>query len=92
MTGPPPQFSPAKLTVKAGNAVFFLSNMSHGSGHTLAIGPVDRSSHCAKSNMVAIGDTAAFTVQGLKPGTYAFWCTVDGHAAEGMVGTITVLP
>lgn len=25
-----------------------------------------------------------------KPGTYKFWCTVKGHKAGGMVGTITV--
>lgn len=24
------------------------------------------------------------------PGTYQFWCPVDGHRAQGMVGTITV--
>jgi plastocyanin len=24
------------------------------------------------------------------PGTYRFWCSVDGHRAGGMVGTITV--
>jgi uncharacterized cupredoxin-like copper-binding protein len=26
----------------------------------------------------------------LKPGTYTFLCTVDGHAAAGMKGTLTV--
>ena len=25
-----------------------------------------------------------------KPGTYKFWCTITGHKAGGMVGTITV--
>jgi heme/copper-type cytochrome/quinol oxidase subunit 2 len=27
-----------------------------------------------------------------EPGTYKFWCTVKGHKANGMVGTITVTP
>lgn len=27
-----------------------------------------------------------------KAGTYKFWCTVEGHKAGGMVGTITVAP
>ena len=91
MTGPPPRFSPAELTVEAGDAVFFLSNVSQGL-HTFAIGPVDRSSHCALSTRVKVGDPAAFTVQGLKPGTYSFWCTVEDHAVLGMIGTITVSP
>lgn len=91
MTGPPPQFAPAALTVKAGNEVFFLSNVSHGT-HSFAIGPADRSSHCAVSDPLRAGETAVFSVQGLKPGTYAFWCTIDGHAQEGMVGTLSVLP
>ena len=26
----------------------------------------------------------------LKPGTYTFLCTVDGHADAGMKGTLTV--
>ena len=35
------------------------------------------------------GGTSTVTVK-LKPGTYTFYCPVDGHKAAGMKGTLTV--
>lgn len=35
------------------------------------------------------GDTDALDVD-LKPGRYVFYCTIAGHRAQGMEGTITV--
>ena len=39
--------------------------------------------------IVANGGTSSVSVN-LKPGKYTFYCSVDGHRAAGMVGTITV--
>lgn len=39
----------------------------------------------------AAGETARGGLTIEKPGTYAFWCTVSGHRAGGMEGTITVV-
>jgi uncharacterized cupredoxin-like copper-binding protein len=90
MTGPPPRFVPDSLTVAAGqDAVFFLTNHSHGV-HTFALGPSRDAPPLAGSTGVLLGDSALFTVHGLKPGAYVFWCTVDDHANEGMVGALTV--
>jgi uncharacterized cupredoxin-like copper-binding protein len=36
-----------------------------------------------------MGGTKTLSVS-LKPGTYTFECTVPGHAAAGMKGTLTV--
>ena len=35
-------------------------------------------------------DSASVTLKNLKPGTYAFYCTVPGHREGGMEGTLTV--
>jgi plastocyanin len=39
--------------------------------------------------IVSNGGTSTITVT-LKPGTYTFYCSVDGHEAAGMKGTLTV--
>lgn len=88
LAGPPPHFEPAALSAKAGDIVFFLNNTSLGT-HTLAIGP-SRSHALAVSTAVVTGHAATFTVHGIPAGQYVIWCTIDGHADEGMVGTLAV--
>jgi plastocyanin len=39
--------------------------------------------------VVTGGGTSTVSVS-LKPGTYTFFCSVDGHEAAGMKGTLTV--
>jgi uncharacterized cupredoxin-like copper-binding protein len=43
----------------------------------------------AKGPVVSGGGTSKFTVT-LKPGTYTFYCTVDGHRQAGMQGKLVV--
>ncbi len=88
LAGPPPHFIPADLKAPAGDLVFFLHNRSPGI-HTLAIGRELHKILAASSN-VTPGKAAVFTVHGLAAGQYVIWCTIDGHAEEGMVGTLTV--
>jgi plastocyanin len=88
LAGPPPHFVPADLTAPAGDVVFFLHNSSQGT-HTLAIGH-ELYKALAISGNVPKGAAAAFTVHGLRAGDYIIWCTIDAHAVDGMVGTLTV--
>jgi len=43
----------------------------------------------AKGQVVANGGISKISVK-LKPGTYTFYCSVDGHRAAGMLGKLTV--
>jgi plastocyanin len=100
MSGPPPHYMPANVTATAAGLTFFVSNTSPA-GHTIAIGrgPITFNASesvtnppLALSALVEQGTSATFTVNGLAPGTYVFWCTIGDHAALGMVGTLTVNP
>lgn len=72
-------------TATAGQVTIRMTNMSSVQ-HDIAItgngvnkvGPI-----------VTNGGTSTISTS-LTPGTYTFFCTVDGHRAAGMVGTITV--
>jgi uncharacterized cupredoxin-like copper-binding protein len=81
------KITPAQLSLDAGSYTFTAINdgtISHAlvltgngvDGHTsdLAFGP---------------GHSEGFTVT-LKPGTYQFFCPVDGHQGLGMQGTLVV--
>lgn len=91
------KFDPSAITATPGTVGFFLKNVGVGDDvyaqfkHNLAIG-VDQDHLLAKSDYVSQGKAVVFTVQGLQPGTYVVWCSVDMHAENGMVGTLTVRP
>jgi uncharacterized cupredoxin-like copper-binding protein len=80
-------FTPPKLTAKAGTVTFTLDNpTSNQAPHAIAIegNGVDKD-----GTTVQPGGKSTVTVD-LKPGTYEFYCPVDGHRQAGMEGTLTV--
>jgi plastocyanin len=99
LAGPPGYYVPEDLTARAGDVVFLLSNTSPGT-HNLSIGqaPLEFAGErvtnvaLAASGRVRPGTSATFAVDQLPSGTYSIWCAIDNHAAEGMVGTLTVTP
>ena len=76
-------FTPTAITLQAGQGV------------NIALTSVDLEHDLFVKNIGHIGhaEKGTTTVAGLKieeSGTYPFWCTVKGHKAGGMTGTITV--
>lgn len=95
-----PKFEPGEVSAPAGTIVFFLQN-DQGDGppaiHNFLLGTSIEGPPLAASPTLATGEAVVFTVEGVEPGTYVYWCTLpspDGspHSAAGMVGTLTVTP
>ena len=79
------KFNKSKLTAKSGIVTITMNNPS-SLDHGIAIegNGVDQSGN-------TVGHGAVSTVSAnLKPGTYTFYCPVDGHKDLGMKGTLTV--
>jgi plastocyanin len=81
-------FDPKALTAKAGTVTITMDNPSGDSQpHAVSIeGPGGVS---AAGKIAQPGGTSQVSLK-LKPGTYTFFCPVDGHRAAGMEGTLTV--
>jgi plastocyanin len=78
------KFTKTKLTARAGTVSITLNNTA-GIGHNVAIkgGGVNK-----KARVVTTGKTTVTAK--LKKGKYTFYCSVPGHEASGMKGTLTV--
>jgi plastocyanin len=80
------KYDTTSLTAKAGNVSIDFTNMA----------TLEHNMTVASSSGAVVGATPTF--QGgsktlslsLKPGTYKFYCSVPGHRAAGMEGTLTV--
>lgn len=75
------RFTRKRITAAKGSVTLRLSNPSP-LDHGIAIGR-------KKGRVVGTGGTSTVTVT-LKPGTYTYYCPVDGHRSEGMSGKLTV--
>ena len=79
------KYNVSKLTAKAGKVTITMDNRSPLQ-HDVAIkgGGVS-----ANGKIVGQGGKSVVTAD-LKPGTYEFYCSVDGHEAAGMKGDLVV--
>jgi plastocyanin len=83
VTGDDFTFSPAQITMAAGDAVTIALTASD-IPHDLYVKGIGHVVH-AKA-----GKSARGSIRITKAGTYKFWCTILGHKKQGMTGTITV--
>jgi uncharacterized cupredoxin-like copper-binding protein len=78
-------FTAGKATAPAGKLAFVMKNEA-SIMHDIA---VKGGGAQGKGPVVGKGGTSRFSVT-LTPGSYEFYCTVPGHEAGGMKGTLTV--
>jgi plastocyanin len=78
-------FSTKSLEANAGKVTIKMTNPS-STPHDIAI---KGNGADATGAIVSSGGVSTITAD-LKPGTYTFFCSVDGHEAAGMKGTLTV--
>ena len=79
------KFLASKASATAGQVTLKMKNPS-STPHDIA---VQGNGINQVGQVVSSGGVSTVSVN-LKPGTYEFYCSVDGHAAAGMKGTLTV--
>ena len=82
------KFDPKSVDAHSGKVVFFLVN-SGSTSHDMVIAD-SAGKVVAKSELVQVGNSAVFTVDQLKAGSYVFYCDVAGHRESGMEGKLQV--
>jgi plastocyanin len=79
------KFLASSASAKAGTVTLRMKNMSSVQ-HDIAI----QGMGISKIGPIVSNGGISTVSTSLKPGTYTFYCSVDGHAAAGMKGTLTV--
>jgi plastocyanin len=82
--------TPATVTIKAGTPVTFEAHNEGTISHALLIS--GNGVNLATKDLAFQPGTTETIAATLAAGTYTFICPVDGHAGQGMKGTITVTP
>ncbi len=81
------KYDKSALEAKAGNVTIEFVNKSQ-TPHNVAVA-VEGEKDLGVSDDVAAGSTS-LSLQNVAPGAYTFYCTLPGHRAGGMEGTLTV--
>jgi uncharacterized cupredoxin-like copper-binding protein len=79
-------YTESTATATAGHVVIKSMN-PQGTGHDISLKGNGVDEH---GDVVQDGGVSTIDIADLKPGTYTFYCSVPGHEAAGMKGTLTV--
>jgi uncharacterized cupredoxin-like copper-binding protein len=79
-------FEPVRVEVEAGSTINLVLDNAGQAFHDLTIPELDIHLEAEA------GGTAATALEAPEAGSYAFSCTVPGHAAAGMRGELVVTP
>jgi uncharacterized cupredoxin-like copper-binding protein len=80
------KFDPADVTVDAAGKVTFTVTNDGQETHALE---VEGNGVEEETDSIAAGESGTLTVD-LEPGDYEFYCPIDGHREQGMVGKLVV--
>ena len=86
------RYAPSTLAVPANVPVSVRFIDADVIDHTWTVFEADGSTVLAMLSVAKEGDEATGTFTFPNPGTYEFWCTIDGHKQFGEVGTLIVTP
>src|SRR5215208_2976048 len=76
------------LSAKAGSVTIDFDNPNQAIPHDVCVdSPSGGELGCSE---VVTGESSTLDLSNLKPGEYTFFCSVDGHEAAGMRGTLSV--
>lgn len=77
-------FVPNKITVNKGDEVTFVMTNA-GGVHNINIDALG-----VKSSTIKTGEATSVTFTASKTGSFEYYCSIPGHKAKGMWGTLTV--
>lgn len=80
------QWDRTSVEVPAGEVVFGITSAGSVNHNLLIEGQLQ-----GRPIVEAAGNSNAAGRVTLEPGTYEFWCSIPGHRAAGMEGTLTVV-
>jgi uncharacterized cupredoxin-like copper-binding protein len=80
-------YAPKEITVQSGDVTFFVRN-DGATEHNFVLAD-DTARHAATIPIIEPGETWKVTV-GLRPGTYAIYCSLPGHREAGMTAVLKV--
>jgi plastocyanin len=81
-------YTTTSLQAQAGNVTIDFDNPNQAIAHDVCVQTTGgQSLGCSKQ---VTGAKTTLGLKNLKPGSYTFFCSVDGHEQAGMKGTLTV--